>query len=59
LRLGDPTVYLRAASVNLINGLVCLNFSCDGTHYMPAQEFLVKDPAFWFGSGAEQRGGST
>ena len=45
LRLGDPTVYLRAASVNLINGLVCLNFSCDGTHYMPAQEFLAKDPA--------------
>jgi hypothetical protein len=54
LRLGDPTVYLRAASVNLINGLICLNFSCDGTHYMPAQEFLTKDPAFWFGTGGPE-----
>ncbi len=51
LRLGDPTLYLRSASVNLINGLVCLNFSCDGTHYMPAQEFLARDSAFWFGAG--------
>lgn len=55
LRLADPTVYLRAASVNLINGLVCLNFSCDGTHYMPAQEFLAKDPGFWFGADFAER----
>ena len=51
LRLADRTVYLRAASVNLVNGLVCLNFSCDGTHYMPAQEFLARDPGFWVGGG--------
>jgi len=57
LRLADRTVYLRTASVNLINGLVCLNFSCDGTHYMPAQEFLAKDPGFWFGAGLAQGGG--
>ena len=58
LRLADRTVYLRAASVNLINGLVCLNFSCDGTHYMPAQEFLARDPGFWFGAGLAETGGS-
>jgi len=51
LRLGDSVVYLRSASLNLINGLVSLNFSCDGTHYMAAREFLGKDDQFWFGGG--------
>ena len=49
LRLGDSIVYLRSASVNVINGLVGLNFSCDGTHYLPVTEFLEKDHRFWFG----------
>ena len=49
LRLGDNTVYLRSASVNVINGMVGLNFSCDGTHYLPVPEFLEKDHKFWFG----------
>ncbi|MFZ0469075.1 MAG: hypothetical protein WAL92_09160 [Thiogranum sp.] len=40
---------LRTASVNVINGLVGLNFSCDGTHYLPVSEFLEKDHRFWFG----------
>lgn len=50
LRLGDSVIYLRSASLNIINGLVGLNFSCDGTHYLPAEEFLEKDHQFWFGS---------
>jgi hypothetical protein len=50
LRLGDSVIYLRSASVNIINGVVGLNFSCDGTHYLPAHEFLEKDHQFWFGS---------
>ena len=50
LRESDETIYLRAASLNVMNGLVGLNFSCDGSHYMPAQEFLNKDLKFWFGS---------
>jgi len=50
LRLGDSVIYLRSASVNIINGLVGLNFSCDGTHYLPLPEFLQKDQQFWFGS---------
>ena len=48
LREVDETIYLRAASLNIMNGLVGLNFSCDGSHYMPAEEFLGKDQNFWF-----------
>jgi len=50
LREADETIYLRAASLNIMNGLVGLNFSCDGSHYMPAEEFLGKDISFWFGA---------
>ena len=53
LREADENIYLRAASLNVMNGLVGLNFSCDGSHYMPAQEFLSKDLRFWFGDGGE------
>lgn len=49
LRLADPTVYLRSGSLNLVNGTVALNFSCDGTHYLPAQAFLDQPPGFWVG----------
>ena len=49
LREADETIYLRAASLNIMNGLVGLNFSCDGSHYMPAEEFMNKDLNFWFG----------
>ncbi|WP_310447441.1 PDC sensor domain-containing protein [Thiobacillus sp.] len=50
LRLTDPTIYLRMASINIFNGMVSVTFSCDGSHYMPHVEFLMKDTAFWFGS---------
>ena len=39
LRSTDETVYLRNASINLINGLVGMTFSCDGSHYIPYEEF--------------------
>ncbi|MHB1145377.1 MAG: PDC sensor domain-containing protein [Thiobacillus sp.] len=48
LRLTDPTIYLRVASINLFNGMVSATFSCDGSHYMPHDEFLTKDTSFWF-----------
>jgi len=48
LRLTDPTFYLRTASINIFNGMVSLTFSCDGSHYMPFDEFLLKDTSFWF-----------
>lgn len=51
LRLMDETIYLRSGSLNIFNGIVGLNFSCDGSHYMPWSEFLHKSLAFWLGSG--------
>lgn len=48
LRFSDPTIYLRTASINIFNGMVSLTFSCDGSHYMPYLEFLLKDTSFWF-----------
>jgi hypothetical protein len=48
LRLADPTIYLRTASINIFNGMISLTFSCDGSHYMHYVEFLLKDTTFWF-----------
>jgi hypothetical protein len=48
LRLTDPTIYLRVASINTVSGMVSATFSCDGSHYMPHDEFLAKDISFWF-----------
>ena len=52
LRLADENLYLRSASLNIMNSMVGLTFSCDGTHYMPVSEFLQKDISFWLGSGS-------
>ena len=51
LRFMDETIYLRAGSLNIFNGMVGLNFSCDGSHYMPWDEFLEKSLGFWLGTG--------
>ncbi len=50
LRFADETIYLRAGSINVVNGMVSMNFSCDGSHYLPYQEFLDKGMGFWFGT---------
>jgi hypothetical protein len=50
LRLTDPTFYLRMASINIFNDMVSVTFSCDGSHYMPHVEFLMKGNSFWFGA---------
>ena len=47
LRFMDDTLYLRSGSLNIFNGIIGLNFSCDGSHYIPYDEFLNKDHAFW------------
>lgn len=52
LRFADENIYLRAASLNVVNGMVGLNFSCDGSHYMDHEEFLEKSMAFWYGDQA-------
>ena len=49
LRFADETIYLRAGSLNLVNGTVSLNFSCDGSHYLNYREFLERGLDFWIG----------
>jgi hypothetical protein len=50
LRFADETIYLRSASINIMNGMLGLTFSCDGSHYMPVEEFIDKNLSFWMGS---------
>jgi hypothetical protein len=52
LRFADETIYLRSASLNIVNGKIGLNFSCDGSHYLNHDEFLAQGLEFWFGSGS-------
>jgi len=47
LRYMDETLYLRAGALNIFNGIISLTFSCDGSHYIPFDEFLNKEHAFW------------
>jgi len=42
LRMQDDQIYLHAASFNVVNGLVGLNFSCEGSHYLSYAEFLTR-----------------
>ncbi|MGB5734112.1 MAG: PDC sensor domain-containing protein [Thiohalocapsa sp.] len=51
LRFMDENIYLRSGSLNIFNGTVGLNFSCDGSHYMRWEELLDKDLDFWIGTG--------
>lgn len=50
LRFADETIYLRSSSLNIMNGMVGLTFSCDGSHYISVDEFLDKNDGFWFGN---------
>lgn len=46
LREADDVIYLRSGSLNIINGIVGLTFSCDGSHYIPVDEFLSDECKF-------------
>jgi hypothetical protein len=50
LRFADETIYLRSGSLNIMNGMIGLTFSCDGSHYMSVKEFLQHDIGFWLGT---------
>lgn len=50
LRFVDETFYLRSGMLNIFNGVVGLTFSCDGSHYIPWDEFLKMDVAAWLGT---------
>ncbi|NWG85902.1 MAG: hypothetical protein HXY26_00020 [Hydrogenophilaceae bacterium] len=47
LRFMDEMLYLRSGTLNIFNGVVGLTFSCDGSHYVPVNEFLDKGAEFW------------
>ncbi len=47
LRFMDDMLYLRTGTLNIFNGVVGLTFSCDGSHYIPYDEFLNEEHAFW------------
>jgi hypothetical protein len=53
LRFMDETIYLRSGMLNIFNGLIGLTFSCDGSHYMPWEEFLDKNLGFWLGTSGD------
>lgn len=40
LRVKDESVYLRNGSLNRINGLIGMTFSCDGSHYIDYRKFF-------------------
>ncbi len=46
LREADDVIYLRSGSLNIINGIIGITFSCDGSHYIPADEFLSDECKF-------------
>lgn len=47
LRLAGNAVYLRHGSLNIMNGLVGLSFSREGSQYLTAELFLDQDLSFW------------
>lgn len=49
LRFMDEMLYLRSGTLNIFNGVIGLTFSCDGSHYIPYDEFLTLDRDFWSG----------
>ena len=53
LRMTDETIYLRNCSVNLINGMIGMTFSCDGAHYIDHKTFFDKLETFGTPSSAE------
>jgi len=50
LRFMDETIYLRSGMLNIFNGMIGLTFSCDGSHYMPWQEFMERKQDFLTGA---------
>jgi hypothetical protein len=40
LRLTDENIYMRNGSINRINGMIGMTFSCDGSHYIDHKTFF-------------------
>jgi len=56
LRLSDGSVYLRSGSINIMNGMVSLSFSFDGSEYLSVSDFLNTDFSYWFGQSVRNIG---
>ena len=46
LRTTDRNIYLRNGSINRVNGLIGMTFSCDGAHYIDHKTFFDKLDTF-------------
>ena len=46
LRTTDKNIYLRNGSINRVNGLIGMTFSCDGSHYIDHKTFFEKLETF-------------
>jgi len=46
LRTTDATIYLRNGSINCINGIIGMTFSCVGAHYIDHKTFFEKPETF-------------
>jgi hypothetical protein len=46
LRTTDQTIYLRNGSINRVNGMIGMTFSCDGAHYIDHKTFFEKLDTF-------------
>jgi len=46
MRTTDQTIYLRNGSINRVNGLIGMTFSCDGAHYINHKTFFEKLESF-------------
>ena len=53
LRMTDETIYLRNGSINRINGMIGMTFSCDGAHYIDHKTFFEKLETFATSSGED------
>ncbi|MCK5876687.1 MAG: PDC sensor domain-containing protein [Candidatus Marithrix sp.] len=48
LQLVNDEIYLRSASINIMNAMVSLSFSFSGSKYIPIDDFLHDDLSNWF-----------
>lgn len=59
LRSTDENIYLRNGSINRINGLIGMTFSCDGAHYIDHKTFFEKLETFATSDGSALECGIT
>ena len=53
LRELDEDIYLRSGTLNCINGQIGLSFSCNGSHFMSAEDFLNRELTSWLSPASE------